>query len=247
MNITVNPEYIRLKSFVEGLPESFDHSGELIYDKRNKVRLFEVNGEKVVVKRYKVPLFYQRIDYSYFRPSKAKRAYLFALTLQTLDIQTPTPIAYIEDTREGIFRQGYFVSAYTANPSLKDHREELISNPVLFDAYVGFLVEMHDKGFMHGDQNLSNILFWKEGDAYRFEVIDINRSHFITDPSREDCLKNLMRISRDREFSHKVVQRYAEIRGWDKAKCVDFVDKQIDKYERKRRMRKVYHKVFPKK
>ena len=247
MNITINPDYIRLKSFVEGIPESFDHSGKLIYDKRNKVRLFEVDGEKVVVKRYKVPMFFQRVDYSYFRPSKAKRAYLYALTLETLDIKTPAPIAYIEDTSEGIFRQGYFVSAYTGHPSLKDHREELISDPVLFDAYVDFLVEMHDKGFMHGDQNLSNILFWEEGDDYRFEVIDINRSHFISDPSREDCLRNLMRISRDREFSHKVVERYAEMRGWDKSASVSFVDKQIDKYERKRKMRKFYHKVFPKK
>lgn len=247
MNITVNPEYIRMKPFVESLPASFDHSGELVYDKRNKVRVFDVDGEKVVVKRYKVPLFYQRIDYSYFRPSKAKRAYLFALTLETLDIQTPSPIAYIEDTNEGVFRQGYFVSAYTSHPSLKDHRDELLENPVLFDAYVGFLIEMHNKGFMHGDQNLSNILFWKESDSYFFEVIDINRSHFISNPSREDCLKNLMRISRDRELSHKVVERYAEMRGWEKSDCVYFVDKQIDKYERKRKMRKFYHKIFPKK
>ena len=243
MNITVNPEYIRLKPFVESLPESFDHSGQLIYDRRNKVRLFDVNGETVVVKRYKVPLFYQRIDYSYFRPSKAKRAYLFALTLESLDINTPVPIAYLEDTRMGIFRQGYFVSSFTSHPSLKDHRDELIADPVLFDSYVRFLVEMHDKGFMHGDQNLSNILFWKEDDIYRFEVIDINRSHFISDPSQDDCLRNLMRISRDREFSHKVVERYAEIRGWDKARSVDFVDRQIDKYERKRKMRKLYHKL----
>jgi predicted unusual protein kinase regulating ubiquinone biosynthesis (AarF/ABC1/UbiB family) len=130
---------------------------------------------------------------------------------------------------------------------LKEHRNQLLSDPLLFDAYVGFLVEMHDKGFMHGDQNLSNILFWKEGQAYRFEVIDINRSHFISNPTRDDCLKNLMRITRDRDFSRKVVERYADMRQWDKSSCVDFVFKKIDKYERKRKMRKFYHKIFPKK
>lgn len=247
MNITVNPDYIRLKCFVENIPASFEHAGELIYDKRNKVRVFEVDGEKLVVKRYKVPLFFQRVAYTCLRPSKAKRAYLFALTLESLDIMTPKPIAYVEVTRCGIFRQGYFVSSFTDHPSLKEYREQLLYDPVLFDAYVGFLVEMHDKGFMHGDQNLSNILFWKESDAYRFEVIDINRSHFISKPTHEDCLKNLMRISRDRDFSRKVVERYADMRQWDKPSCVDFVFKQIDKYERKRKMRKVYHKIFPKK
>ncbi len=244
MNITVNPKYDVLKSFVEKLPSDFNHSGDLIYDKRNKVREFVVDGMRLVVKRYKVPMFFQRVAYSFFRPSKAKRAYLFALRLQTLQIATPEPIAYIEQKRCGLFRQGYFISTYTDHQSLKEHRDQLLSDPLLFDAYVGFLIEMHEKGFMHGDQNLTNILFWKEGDEFKFEVIDINRSHFIANPTRDDCLKNLMRISRRRELSSQIVARYAELRGWDKAWSVDYVNREIDKYERKRKMRKFYKKLF---
>ena len=68
MNIEINPRYSHFDSFVRQLPATFDQSGELIYDSRNKVRLFTVNGQFIVVKRYKVPLLHQRIDYTFFGP-----------------------------------------------------------------------------------------------------------------------------------------------------------------------------------
>lgn len=139
------------------------------------------------------------------------------------------------------------MSAHTPHESLKQHLNQLRSETELFDSYVRFLIEMHEKGFMHGNQNLSNILFYKKDGAYKFEVIDINRSHFITTPTKEDCLNNLMRITRNRELSKRVVERYAEFRGWDKAECVAFVFKAIDRYERRRKLRKAYHKLFPNK
>ena len=247
VNHHINPSYSQLKSFIEDLPGKFDVSGKILYNKRNVVKLFDIDGLPVVVKRYKVPLFVQRVAYTWFRPSKAKRAYLYAMKLKELCVSTPEPFGYIETTRCGLFRQGYFLSSYTEHDSLKNHRDEMLADRVFFDAYVRFLIEMHDRGFMHGDQNLTNILFWKEDDDYRFEVIDINRSHFISNPCQLECLKNLMRITRDRSLSGKIVGRYAEIRGWDVDESIAYVNKQIDKYERKRRIRRFYHKIFPKK
>lgn len=244
----VNPLYSRYRSFVESIAEYFSTNGEMIYNKRNVVKSFDEDGMRLVVKRYKVPLFVQRVAYTWFRPSKAKRAYVFGLRLQELGINTPEPVGCVEKKRCGLFRQGYFISTYTEHDSLKDHRDELLAEPIFFDSYVRFLIEMHEKGFLHGDQNLSNILFWTEDGDYRFEVIDINRSHFSDGPaSKSQCLSNLMRITRDRSLSGKIVGRYAEIRGWDVDQSIEYVNKQIDKYERKRRMRRFYHKIFPKK
>ena len=97
ISVVVNPSFQHLQEFARQIPERFDSDGTLLYRKRNVVKLYEIDGMRVVVKRYKVPMFHQRVDYTFIRPSKAKRAYLFALRLQEMGIETPTPIAYIEE------------------------------------------------------------------------------------------------------------------------------------------------------
>ena len=93
----INPKYTSLVKFVNELPQKFDREGVLIYDSRNQVRVFKVDGEKIVVKRYHRSLFHQRIDYTFRRPSKAKRAYTYALKLLELFsflpfVVTPMPV-----------------------------------------------------------------------------------------------------------------------------------------------------------
>ena len=109
ISVVVNPSFQHLQEFARQIPERFDSDGTLLYRKRNVVKLYEIDGMRVVVKRYKVPMFHQRVDYTFIRPSKAKRAYLFALRLQEMGIETPTPIAYIEVKQLGLFRQGYWI------------------------------------------------------------------------------------------------------------------------------------------
>ena len=169
ISVVVNPSYQHLQDFANQIPACFDSEGTLLYRKRNVVKLYEAEGVQVVVKRYMVPMFHQRVDYTFIRPSKAKRAYLFALRLLEMGIETPTPIAYIEVKRYGLFRQGYFLSTYTTHRSLKESIDQLHPGNALFESYVRFLVEMHDKGFLHGDQNLSNILWYASADGIHFQ------------------------------------------------------------------------------
>ena len=247
MNITVNPRYKSLSQFINKLPHIFETEGTMLHDKRNVVKLFQVEGQAIVVKRYKVPLFFQRIDYTFCRPSKAKRAYLFALKLQELGIRTPDPIAFVECKRGGIFRQGFFVSTFTEHPDVKSNLERLNNDQKFFDSLIDFFIFIHDKGFLHGDTNLTNFLFYLEDGEYRFEVIDINRSHFKENPSKTDCLNNLMRITRDRNLSRRIVEAYANRRGWNPEEAVSFVAQQIDKYEQKRKARQFYKDHFKRK
>ena len=64
--IIVSPKYAESKeitTLLERLPEVFrNDEGELIYDKRNKIRRFTLeDGSIVIVKQYKKPNFFQRI------------------------------------------------------------------------------------------------------------------------------------------------------------------------------------------
>ena len=164
----------------------FDREGVLIYDSRNQVRVFKVDGEKIVVKRYHRSLFHQRIDYTFRSPSEAKRAYTYALKLLELQINTPEPIACIEGYHWGLYKEGFFVSAFCGDPDARILREEWEEHDDLFNALAHFLVDMHEKGFMHGDTNLSNFLYRKDEKSptgYCITTIDINRSRFVVDPS----------------------------------------------------------------
>ena len=247
MNVTVNPHYSHFSDFVRKLPQIFETSGIMLHDKRNVVKRFDMDGEAIVVKRYKVPLFFQRIDYTFRRPSKAKRAYLFAMKLQELGIRTPDPIAFVECKRGGVFRQGFFVSTFTEHSDVKSNLDKLNNDQKFFDSLIDFFIFIHDKGFLHGDTNLTNFLFYIEDGEYRFEVIDINRSHFKENPSKTDCLNNLMRITRDRNLSRRIVEAYAKRRGWNTEEAVNFVAQQIDKYEQKRKARQFYKDHFKRK
>ncbi len=243
MNIEINPRYSHFDSFVRQLPATFDQSGELIYDSRNKVRLFTVNGQFIVVKRYKVPLLHQRIDYTFFRPSKAKRAYIFGMRLLSMGISTPDPIAYIEDFCGGLFCQGYFISTFCGDPDLRVLREAPHSHDQLMTAFVHFLVDMHKKGFIHGDTNLSNFLYHPDSSSYRYHIttIDTNRSHFSSSPSSKECLKSLMRITHERMVLRKIVGEYACMRGWNVEESVDYIIKSIENFEKRKRIKR---KIF---
>lgn len=242
----INPDYISLHSFIESVPYIYGSKGEMIYDKRNKIKAFVVSGKTIIVKRFHKPFFHQRIDYTFTRPSKAQRAYNFALRLKQMGIDTPDAIAYIEEYRYGLFYTGFFFSANNGNPDLRILRKDL-GNESLINDFASFIVQMHKKGFMHGDLNLSNILYCLDTNTghYHFSVIDTNRSVFICNPTMQQCLNNLKRISHDRNIIKCIVGKYADIQGWDKDTCIRYVLKKIQKFEqRKAFLRKLKHILF---
>lgn len=231
----VNPACRDLARFVEKIPIVFDVEGQTVYEGRNTVKLFDVCGRTLVVKRYKRPFIHQRIDYTFIRKSKARRAYEYGMRIRECGIDTPEPIACVEEHKFGLFRTGYFVSSYCGDPDLRVLRENPLDN--LMEAFAHFVVEMHEKGVLHGDLNLSNILYREdesESKGYHFTVIDTNRSRFVAEPSQRLCLRNMMRISHDRALNEWIVGRYADIRGWDRLECIATVERMLGAFEKRR-------------
>ena len=65
--IILNPQYKSLYTFIETLPQNFNAGGEIVQDRRNTIKKFKVNGLEINVKRYRVPIFINRIAYTFFR------------------------------------------------------------------------------------------------------------------------------------------------------------------------------------
>lgn len=241
MKIIIHPDYQPAFDFVSRLPETFQTEGEVIYTGRNVVKKFKTAYGDWMVKQYKKPNVIQQLAYTCWRKSKAERAFLYAERLNSLGIDTPQGIAYIECRKNGLFHTGYFISTVCDYPPLypvlvrkADFDKGLVSALALF------FVTLHQRGVLHGDPNLDNILYHtdKEG-KLRFSVIDTNRSVFKTSLSRKECLANLKRITHRRDLLQYIVQEYARLRQWPVSECVKQVMRELDKFEKQREIKRL--------
>ncbi|MDX8336360.1 MULTISPECIES: lipopolysaccharide core heptose(II) kinase RfaY [Cetobacterium] len=119
-------------------------------DKRSKVLLIEINGNKYV---YKIPLEknkrgWQRII-SVIRGSESKREFKNYSRIQKLGFKGPTPIMYWEKRKLGMAIDSFLVTSYVEGKSAKKEDLLLVEKE---------LRKIHDKGYLHGDSQLSNFM-----------------------------------------------------------------------------------------
>lgn len=234
MKTVIDARFSGHADYIHQIPQLVETGeGEVIYQKRNVVVRFRHEGMVYVVKRFKRVNFIQQVVYTFFRRSKAERAYLFAEEYRRRGIETPLRVAYMEQRRWGLFSVGYFVSLEA--PGTESHlllREVQDFSHDLADAVVDQIVLMHSRGVLHGDLNLSNFLCSDKEGHYRFVMIDINRSHFCEGyPSDGKCLENLVRMTHRRDLYEYLVAQYARQRGWDERQTVAKASALLDRFE----------------
>ena len=219
MRIHINTAAEHLRDFAQRLPELFGQGGEILHAGRNTIKAFEINGERLVVKRFRRPNLLRAVIYTFFRRSKARRSYEHAVRLRALGIDSPEPIAWSEYRRHGLLSDTYYVSRrsdYAPLSQTTEHFPAAGTLPVL-EAFARFAVSLHEKGIEHRDFNHGNIL-WNRTAAgvYRFQLIDINRMHFEdAGLSSRACMINLRRLACPAVAFLYILDRYAEARGWN--------------------------------
>ena len=237
MKIVIAPQFQKHDVFIRQIPRLIDEGeGTIVYDGRNRVVRLEHEGETMMVKCFKRVNIIQQIVYTFFRKSKAERAFLFAGEFSKRGISTPQRIAFLEEKRWGLFLKGYFVSKEVEGTEchllLREVKE---FSPQLADAVMKQTVLMHSKGILHGDLNLSNFLCVEKSGDYYFNMIDINRSRFCDGyPSNNDCLKNLVRTTHRRDLYEYLIASYARQRGWDENETVQQAVALLDRFEHRK-------------
>lgn len=239
MKIIVHPKYQFATNFISCIPNEFENNKDLIYSGRNTVKRFRSNYGTWIVKKYRKPNIIQQLAYTFWRKSKAERAFIFANKLLDLGIDTPEGIAYIENKKNGLFNIGYFIS--TASDDLPLYPilvENSHFDKSLATSLAAFFVFMHNKGFLHGDPNLDNILYHVNSQGENsFSVIDTNRSVFRTHPSPKECLDNLKRITHRRDLLAYIIKEYAIMRQWNIDESIHQVMHALNKFEKKRQLK----------
>lgn len=214
MGSIINTKYSRLHDFVISLPDKFDNmtSMQILRSGRNEVRLFSVDGQMVVVKCFRRISILNRFLYGTIRQSKSVRAYYHALRLNRLGISTPEPIAAVDVRRYGFLTQSFYVYAYSEYNDIKELLDRYPDEQIepLLDALTDFILHIHDKGVLHHDLNILNILYRDCGGAkYDFQLIDINRMSFYPKLSERQRLANLRHFNCKPAVLMYILERYA--------------------------------------
>jgi len=232
MNIVINPAFNHLKEQIENIPASFTSEKNIIYEGRNTLKLIDFGGRKLVVKSFKIPNIINKFAYSYLRPSKARRSYEYGFEIIKRGINTPAPVAYIEEFKLGLLHRSFYICEYcNYDRSFRefDLRPGTFANKTdILIAFADFTAAMHDRQIYHPDYSNGNILFEKKGSSISFSVIDINRITFGA-VSRKKSYKAFRRLCAGEEMLRIIAERYAVKRGLKVNECIAKVKYYNDK------------------
>ena len=216
MKYVVNKNYLSAQEFLTDCIINFDTKGTNFGNqKRNALKLFNLNGDTINVKSFKVPNIVNQIAYKFFRKSKAQRSYEYASKLKSLGINTPEPIAYYEFTTPSLFKKSYYVSAQlecdltyrelTRDLNYPDHE-------AILRAFTRFTYKLHESEIKFLDHSPGNTLIKKVGDGYEFYLVDLNRMEF-KPLTFEERIKNFSRLTTHKSMVKTMSDEYAKVSG----------------------------------
>lgn len=242
MKIHIHPDYIELKEFLRDIPQESYRIHKVFCDQRNIVEKVTINGKAFVVKKYKKPTVFNQVVYTWFRKSKAKRAFEYAEKLLEAGVETAFPAAYIEIKKYGFFHTGYFISEYLPYPLLEDislldeEEKRQLKNDFLL-----FMVHLHQKKIVHKDFNPGNIFYHKVSGIYRFAFVDINRMSFGKN-NMELCIRGFHQMNLELNQLFDFVDQYARMRHFNTLDCLLSVLKYRKRVLTRDRIKKAFRK-----
>jgi len=204
----INEGILAVKTLLN-IEKEFSGIEDSIHKARNELKVLELEGIKSVVKSFRVPHFLNRIVYSFFRDSKAKKSYKYALKIGNF---TPKPLAYIEFYENLLLKESYFISEnfkydFTIREPLLE--KDFEDREKIFRAFSHFTLELHNAQIFHNDYSPGNILIKKQNGEYIFKIVDINRMDFM--PLDEDLrAKNFSKLWADDDVLEIIGDEYAK-------------------------------------
>lgn len=214
-----------------------DQGNDFVIGPRNVIKEFDVEGHKVIVKSFKLPNLLNKVIYRYFRATKAKRSYDYAIKLQESAIGTPKPYGYFEKY-DGIgLTQSYYISEHLLAdltfrelveiPDFPDHEN-------ILRQFTCFCFQLHEKGVEFKDHSPGNTLIKKvENGKYAFYLVDLNRMNFHDSMSFDLRMENLKRLTPKEEMVAVMSNEYAKYYSKPEKEIFDSLWHKTSEFQRK--------------
>lgn len=214
VNSKIHPDSTLNKNDYLEMINIFNSQGKVIDDRgRNLIKSFEVKGQTINVKSFKIPHLLNQFVYKFFRPSKAKRSFEYACILSDKKIGTPKPLAYFEFTTSFALKNSYYFSEQLDYDLTF---RELIPVPKYPDfenilrQFTRFTFSLHENGIFFKDHSPGNTLIIRNKDQYDFYLIDLNRMDFF-ELDLDARIKNFSKLTTDKEMIKIMSDEYAKL------------------------------------
>ena len=231
---STDPKYDTLLKTIQS---RFARSDRSLHKARNEIKAIDFEHTKLIVKAFKVPHLINRIAYTFFRDSKAKKSFNNSLRLADF---APAPVGYIEFFKSGLIEKSYFISAHF--PYDFTIREPLLQSDFpdrekIFAAFARFTFQLHEAGIEHLDYSPGNILIQKRDEAYIFKIVDVNRMRFKT-LTQQQRLENFAKLWAKDEDLQTIVEAYADAASYDREKAFMIARKASHLHKRRKNFKK---------
>ena len=182
MKVKINPKYKAQSEALTAIILNFENSGQDYGNQdRNSLKLFELNGQTLNVKSFRIPNLVNQIAYRFFRKSKAQRSFEYGKKLQSLNIGTPQPIGYYEFKTPFLFKNSYYIShQLECDLTYRELTTDLDypNHEAILRAFTRFTFDLHEKNIRFLDHSPGNTLIKKTAEGYKFYLVDLNRMEF---------------------------------------------------------------------
>ena len=234
---SVKQEYEKL---LINIRDYFKGSTNSIHKARNEIKILDYENQKLVVKAFKVPNLLNKIVYTFFRGTKAKKSYENSLRISKF---VPQAVGYIEFRKFGLLSDSYFISEQfeydftirevITGADFKDREN-------IFRELAKFTFLLHEEGILHKDYSPGNILIKANNDAYELKIVDINRMEF-KNLNVDERLKNFSQLWAKDDDLKIVIDEYSKLINQDEdecfAKALEYSQKHKDRKNFKKRLK----------
>lgn len=243
MKATWSEEYKSQIDKISKCISIFNSEGNILYDGRNKIKTFDIDGFTINVKSFRIPNPVNQVAYRFFRKSKAERSFIYANILKDKGIGTPDPIAYLEENKVMTFGKSFYISrqldydlTYRELVNDPDYPE----NEKILRAFTRFTFELHEKQIQFLDHSPGNTLIQKAGNSYQFFLVDLNRMNF-KELNFQERMLNFSRLTPKKEMVEIMADEYAKLTNKPVsevfARMWFYTDRFQKKYWKKRRLK----------
>lgn len=247
MNKKIDKTYKDSYKQLDHIILNYDKHGEDFGNqKRNSLKLFDLDGEVIIVKSFKTPNLFNQVIYQFFRKSKAQRSFEYAHKLLDLGIGTPKPIAYYEFPKNLFFNKSYYVSQHlNCDYTFRDLTEDfdIPDRENILRAFTRFTYNLHEKKVMFLDHSPGNTLIRKEKDHYKFYLVDLNRMRFKT-LNYQERIENFSRLTIDKNIVEIMSDEYAKCIHKDPSEVFDLMWYKAVSFRKKYQRKKVLKNKF---
>lgn len=198
-------ETVELVNLIEN-PDGYIESGKCLKDGNSAtVALVELNGQPFVLKRYNIKSFGHWLSRCW-RPSRAWLSWHNAQFLRFYDIDTPKPLAMVEQ-RCGFLRgKAYFITEYLGAEDVLGYVQKMAAQPAILEGlavrFASLFGLMKLLRFSHGDLKATNFLL--KNDVLSVIDLDSMRVHASDEDLSNALEKDKQRFIKNWAFDKSV-------------------------------------------